>query len=161
MKGLDDVWKWRLTHGTGKNVEPMHVQCDVELTASSVIDLPIKSVILSILLFHGKCDWNNDVIGSWHVAWNDLNGYPVHACAIQMTTTIDHIDNKTTQPMHHGVYGLAQDCSDSSALAMELLQSCAKPSMSSGARGFVKWSAGQTKNEFYLWNYGDKYEKPC
>ena len=43
--------------------------------------------------------------------------------------------------MHH-VDGLAQDCSDSSALAMELLQSYAKPSMPSGARGFVKWSEG-------------------
>ena len=42
----------------------------------------------------------------------------------------------------HYVDGLAQDCSDSSAIAMELLQSCTKPSMSSCARWFVKWSEG-------------------
>ena len=29
----------------------------------------------------------------------------------------------------HHMEGLAQDCSNSSALAMELLQSCAKPSI--------------------------------
>ena len=29
------------------------------------------------------------------------------------------------------IHGLVQDCSNSSALAMELLQSCAKPSISS------------------------------
>ena len=58
--------------------------------------------------------------------------------------------------MHH-VDGLAQDCSDSSALAMELLQTIE-----------VKWCAlvrkmvrsVRRKNHF-LWNYGDKYEKYC
>ena len=47
--------------------------------------------------------------------------------------------------MHHDVdsfvlASLAQDCNDSSVLTVELLQSGAKPSMSSGARGFIKWS---------------------
>ena len=42
-----------------------------------------------------KCDWNSVVLGSWHVARNDLNGYFVHLCAIQLTTAIDHLDNKT------------------------------------------------------------------
>ena len=31
-------------------------------------------------------------------------------------------------PVHDKINGLVQDCSNSSALAMELLQSCAKPS---------------------------------
>ena len=97
VKGLYDVWKWRLMQGTSENVEPIHVQCDVELAAPSLTKFPIKPVFVSILLFHGKCDWNNVVLGSWSVAWNDLNGYFVHACATQLTTAIDHLDNKTTQ----------------------------------------------------------------
>ena len=47
--------------------------------------------------------------------------------------------------MHHDVdsFVLAswgQDCNDSSALTVELLQSGAKPSMSSGVRGFIELS---------------------
>ena len=47
--------------------------------------------------------------------------------------------------MHHDVdslvlASLAQDCNDSSALTVELLQSGSKPSMASGARGFIKLS---------------------
>ena len=56
--------------------------------------------------------------------------------------------------MHH-VDGLAQDCSDSNALAMELLQSYAKPSIPSGARGFVKWSEGSDEKRIlsleFIW----------
>ena len=46
--------------------------------------------------------------------------------------------------MHH-VDGLVQDCSDTSAFAMELLQSYAKPSMSIDAKWCSrvhKWSEG-------------------
>ena len=47
--------------------------------------------------------------------------------------------------MHHDVdslvlASLVQDCNDSNALTVELLQPGAKPSMSSGAREFIKWS---------------------
>ena len=73
------------------------MQCDVELAAPSLTKFPIKPVFVSILMFHGKCDWNNVVLGSWRVAQNDLNGYFVHACVIQLTTATDHLDNKTTQ----------------------------------------------------------------
>ena len=88
MKGLYDVWKWRLIQVTGENVEPTHVQRDVELAAPSLKKSPIKSVFVSILLFHGKCDWNSVVLGSWHAVRNDLNGYFVHLCAIQLTTQL-------------------------------------------------------------------------
>ena len=55
--------------------------------------------------------------------------------------------------MHH-VDGLAQDGSDISAFAIELLQSYAKPSMPSGAHGFVKWSEGSDEKIIFsleLW----------
>ena len=119
----------------------------------TVSQTPHKVIFVSILLFHGKCDRNNGVHGSWYVARNDLNGYFFHASAIQLTTAIDHLDNKTTQsPCIMSMVWHKTACSDSIALAMELLQSCAKPSMSSGVHvGLSNGQKGQTENSFSLW----------
>ena len=67
--------------------------------------------------------------------------------------------------MHHDVDDLAQDCSGSSALAMELLQSCIYILCQTID---VKWCAQVRKmirrvrrKTHFLWKYGDKYEKHC
>ena len=137
MKCLYDVWKWRLTQGTGENVEPTHVQRDVELAAPSLIKSTIKSVFVSILLFHG---YVIEIVlyldrGTWHgMIWMVTLSTHVRSSWLRQLTTLTI--RPRADPMHH-VDGLAQDCSDSSALAMELLQSYAKPSMSIDA----KWSS--------------------
>ena len=157
MKGLYDVWKWRLIQGTGENVEPTHVQRDVELAAPSLKKSLIKSVFVSILLFHGKCDWNSVVLGSWHAVRNDLNGYFVHLCAIQLTTAIDHLDNKTTRSpciMSMVKYKTAVTPVRLQWSYCSLTPNHRCPSMPSGARGFVKWSEGSDEKLIFsleLW----------
>ena len=51
VKGLYDVWKWLWIQGTGENVEPIHVQCDVELAAPSLTKFPIKPVLCQYCCF--------------------------------------------------------------------------------------------------------------
>ena len=64
------VWCLKMTFNTRYRWKhgATHVQCDIELAAPSLTKSPIKSVFVSILLFHGKCDWNNVVLdcGTWH-----------------------------------------------------------------------------------------------
>ena len=159
MKGLYDVWKWRLIQGTGQNVEPTHVQRDVESAAPSLTKSSIKSVFVSILLFHGNVI---EILlyldrGTWHgMIWMvTLSTHVRFSWPRQLTTlTI----RPRADPMHH-VDGLAQDCSDSSALAMELLQSYAKPSMSIDAKWRSRVRKMIRRKTHFLWNYGDKYEK--
>ena len=43
------------------------------------------------------------------------------------------------QVTEHSMDGLVQDCNNSSALAMELLQSCTKPSVYSTNLPWIKW----------------------
>ena len=69
---------------------------------------------------------------------------PVHAVklvansgnTVSRVERIGELSGGLTSPMHlmnkcvrYNIDGSAQDCSNSSALAMELLQSCAKPSI--------------------------------
>ena len=44
------------------------------------------------------------------------------------TCNIRHVTIEDDYSLPHHIDGLAQDCSNSSAIALELLQSCAKPS---------------------------------
>ena len=65
-----------------------------------------------------------------------------HSTSIQVTLNVIRTDADTfdRKYMTYHVDGLVQDCSNSSALAMELLQSCTKPSMYSIIR-----SSGDSK----------------
>ena len=139
---------------------PTHVQYDVELAAPSLMKSAIKSVFVSILLFHGNVI---EIImyldrGTWY-GMIGMVTLPMHIrfnWPRQLTTL-------TIRPhrAQASCWWVAQDCSDSSALAMELLQSCTKPTMSSGARWFVKWSEGSDEKQIFSEVIGDKYEKHC
>ena len=54
--------------------------------------------------------------------------------------------------------GLVQDCSNSSALALELLQSCTKPSIYSGTWWVKPFLA---KSLYHTWNIFTHWLRPC
>ena len=72
-----------------------------------------------------------------HVTWGTAGMWP-----LANSLTNIHTRHKTSDIWQY-IYGLVHDCSNSSALAMELLQSCTKPSIS-------YTSAIIFKHDFYI-----------
>ena len=84
--------------------------------------------------------------------------YHYDALIIEITYIMNYItisNNVLTLYFHVPfIDGLVQDCSNSSALAMELLQSCTKPTIC----GFSNHDCSITNEMCYLWLSGYGYE---
>ena len=65
----------------------------------------------------------------WRKRWKSSSQHISSQLCQQWTSTPNSILISNFDPLrHHQINGLVQDCSNSSVLAMELLQSCTKPS---------------------------------
>ena len=158
MKGLYDVWKWRSIQGNGENVEPTHVQSDVELAAPSLTKSSIKSVFVSILLFHSNVieiklyldhgTWHGMiwmVTLSTHVRFNwprqlttlTIRPHRAHASCRWFSTRLQWL-----QCVSNGVTAVFHETIDVKCCAL--------------VRKMVRKVRLKTH---FLWNYGDKYEK--
>ena len=81
-----------------------------------------------VLLPLGTRNWGNKISSTWKIRFPYIcqgvkNGFPV-----DITREIIIVDLSYSVLFHLFINSLVQDCSNSSALAMELLQSCTKPS---------------------------------
>ena len=77
--------------------------------------------------------WTNEISRDWSSRWV-LDRFPILLKAPDLHTDCalcSEWENKMFSCMFNDIEGLAQDCSNSSVLAMELLQSCAEPMLSS------------------------------
>ena len=116
---------------------------EISFTHNSFISIPI---ILKFCTEHGSITanfemivqleqllWTNEISRDWISRWV-LDRFPILHKAPDLHTDCalcSEWENKMFSCMFNDIEGLTQDCSNSSALAMELLQSCAKPMLSS------------------------------
>ena len=78
-------------------------------------------------------EWVNSVTNDW----NPVSTLPCYVFKIPALIPIDYSSYKSSTSVY--IDGSAQDCSNSSALEMELLQSCTKLPVSWVHKTFVKW----------------------
>ena len=84
------------------------------------------------ILFDLKC-WNGNILKAWSLTvlyffqWYPMNRF--HASQSQWMLNTKSTKRRKHVSRHH-ISGLVQDCSISSALALDILQSCTKPSIS-------------------------------
>ena len=138
---------------------PTHVQCDVEFAASSLTKSSIKSIFVSILLFHGNVieimyldrgTWRGMI---WmvtlptHVRFNwprqlttlTIRPHRAHASCRWFSTRLQWL-----QCVSKGVTIVLHETNDAKWCAL--------------VRKMVRRVRRKTN---FLWSYGDKYEKYC